>query len=215
MDTQQLSAQNIKEQILEDKKKKPFKRSHFFINPSVQGTYIAFSIIPAVLATVICVYSLIYSGEIVLRAAKEAPLVPIYTMRQTVQSLEKDVYTEKATSKVKELKAELVTLKLSMEDSYRETVKRWNTIRWQIFVVMFWCLILVGSLALIFSHRIAGPLFRIGKCIDQFTEGEDSGPVLLRKRDQYKNLASSVENLRKSLVKKGVLQKIKKHKNNV
>jgi hypothetical protein len=207
MDMQQLNLENVKGQVLEAKKKGQQRRRRSFINPSVQGTYIAFSIIPAVLATLFCTYSLIYSGEIVLRAAKESPLVPIYTMRQTIEELEKEGHNNKTASKVRELKTELTTLKLSLEDSYHNTKIRWNAIRWQIFAVMFWCFVLVGSLALIFSHRIAGPLFRIGKCIDQFAEGKDSGPVRLRKRDHYKNLASSVENLRQSLIEKGVLHK--------
>jgi hypothetical protein len=207
MDPQPLDTQNCKEQIVEKEKGKRYKRSQFFVNPAVQGTYIAFSIVPAVLATLFCTYVLIHGGENVLRAASESPLVPVYTMKLTVESLESEGYTEKTAPKVKRLKRDLTTLKHAMENTYYETVNCWNAIRWQIYAIMVWCLILVGALALLFSHRIAGPLFRIRKCIDLFAEGKDSGPVHLRKRDQYKDLAESLETLRNTLVKKGVLQK--------
>ena len=176
------------------------------VHPSVQAIYIAFSIIPAILAAVFCTYTMTHSGETVLRGAKEVPLVPIYNMRKTVQNLERDGYGGETALQIEELKGELEDLKFSLENSYQDTMKQWNVIRLQIFMVMFWCVILIGCLALVFSHRIVGPLYRLQKCIDQFVLGQDTGPIRLRKKDHYKTLAWSVEKLRKSLVGKGVLQ---------
>lgn len=209
MEIGQANAGSIQDHVFEEKKEKQFKRRRFLVSPSVQVTYIALSVIPAIIATLFCTYVLIYSGETVLRANREAPLVPIYNMRQTVENLEKVRHAGGTASEVNELKAELDTLKLFLEDGYRETLSRWNTVRLQIFCVMFWCVILIACLALVFSHRVAGPLYRLQKCIDQFVLGQDTGPIHLRKKDHYKQLASSIENLRKRLLKKGVLQKIK------
>ena len=205
---EQVNVKTERGHTLEGEMGQRWKRRRFFVNPSVQGVYVALSVIPAILATIFCTFTMIHSGETVLRGTKESPLIPVYNMRQTVENLEKVHYAGGTASEVNELKAELDTLKLFLEDGYRETLSRWNTVRLQIFCVMFWCVILIACLALVFSHRVAGPLYRLQKCIDQFVLGQDTGPIHLRKKDHYKQLASSIENLRKRLLKKGVLQKI-------
>jgi hypothetical protein len=183
-----------------------FKRRKYFVHPSVQGAYIAFSIVPAILASVFCTYALIRGGEVVLRAAREKPLVPIYAIRQTILTLEKDGYNQEASTKVANLKKELAVLKAAMEETYYETLIRWEGIRRQTFLVLFFCVVLVGLLALLHSHRIAGPLFRIGKCINMLSEGKDPGPIRLRKRDQYQDIAKSLEKLRRTLGRQGSLR---------
>ncbi len=207
MDLQQVESAGYSESSkAAAKSAETFKRRKYFVHRSVQGAYIAFSIIPVILASVFCTYALIRGGEVVLRAAKEKPLVPIYAIRQTILTLEKDGYNQEAADKVANLKRELATLKESMENTYYETLNQWEGIRRQTFLVLFFCVVLVGLLALLHSHRIAGPLFRIGKCINMLSEGKDPGPIRLRKRDQYKDLAKSLEELRRALVRKGVVE---------
>ena len=186
--------------------KKKYKRRKYFVHPASQGTYIAFSIIPALLASLLCTFFLIHSGELVLRTAKEKPLVPFYAIRQTILTLEKEGYTKGTEAKVSKLKAELATLKNTLEASYYETLTQWNKIRQKIILILFLLLVLVGSIALLYSHRIAGPLFRINKCINMLSEGKDTGPISLRKRDHFKELAVSLEKLRMNLKDKGLLE---------
>ena len=57
-----------------------------------------------------------------------------------------------------------------------------------------------------FSHRIAGPLYRIRTCVDMLAEGKNMAPIRLRKRDEFKELAASLENLRSALKDKGLLE---------
>lgn len=186
--------------------KEKYKRRKYFVHPASQGTYIAFSIIPALLASLFCTFFFIHSGELVLRTAKEKPLVPFYAIRQTILTLEKEGYTKGTEAKVIKLKAELATLKNTLEASYSETLTQWNKIRQKIILVLFLLLVLVGSIALLYSHRIAGPLFRINKCINILSEGKDTGPISLRKRDHFKELAVSLEKLRMNLKDKGLLE---------
>ena len=141
-----------------------------------------------------------------LRTSKEGPIIYAYSMRQTLQVLEKEAHTKKTAPALDKLERELTALKRSMENTYSETLEGWSDIRFHMFVLLFCCLMLTGILALYFSHRVAGPLFRIGRCIDQYSRGKDSGPVRLRKRDQYKDLAASLEKLRVELLKTGYLK---------
>jgi len=45
------------------------------------------------------------------------------------------------------------------------------------------------------SHRVAGPLYRIGKSLDDMAQGDYSFIVRLRKRDEFKNLAAKLNNV--------------------
>jgi methyl-accepting chemotaxis protein len=186
--------------------KKKYKRRKYFVHPLSQGTYIAFSIIPALLTSLFCTYLLVHSGELVLRTAHEKPLVPFYSIRQIILTLEKEHYTEETEQKVGKLKDELAALKNALEASYSETLTQWNRIIREISVMLILFLVLVAGIALLYSHRIAGPLFRINKCINLLSEGKDTGPIVLRKHDHFKELAESLENLRMNMKDKGLLK---------
>ena len=60
----------------------------------------------------------------------------------------------------------------------------------------FFSLWFIAVLSLLYSHRTAGPLYRIKKCVDSFVEKKDTGPIKLRKHDEFKDLAASLEKLR-------------------
>ena len=49
------------------------------------------------------------------------------------------------------------------------------------------------------SHRMAGPIFRICRVLQEMAEGDISGEVRLRKKDEFKQLAKEVDNLKISL----------------
>ncbi len=56
--------------------------------------------------------------------------------------------------------------------------------------------ILVGTLL---SHRIAGPVYAIGRFIDRMKSGDYSGGLTLRKKDQLKGLAIKISGLKDKL----------------
>jgi methyl-accepting chemotaxis protein len=63
-------------------------------------------------------------------------------------------------------------------------------------VILSVCLILVFTTFSIFlSHRIAGPIFKIKSVIDQIASGKTPQKFYLRKHDEFKELAESVNNL--------------------
>ncbi|MFH1674981.1 MAG: hypothetical protein ABIF87_16375 [Pseudomonadota bacterium] len=185
---------------------KRYKRKRYFIHPSSQGRYIALSILPALIMSLFCTYFLINSGEIVLKAAKQKPLVPFHSIRQTIVTLEKEGYTKDTATKVAKLKTELNSLRNILETIYLDTLTQWDRTKKIIFIVLFSVLLLVGLLALSYSHRTAGPLVRIKKGIEMLSEGRDMPPVRLRKNDQFKELAESLNELRSHLKDRGLLE---------
>ena len=74
---------------------------------------------------------------------------------------------------------------------------------------------LVFILALLFSHRIAGPVYRIGKTLEEISKGNLSLRIRLREGDELVDLADMINNLTENLNKtivsdKDMLIKIEK-----
>jgi hypothetical protein len=55
----------------------------------------------------------------------------------------------------------------------------------------------IVAFGIVISHRIAGPLYRIGRTIDAVVRGEDVEFIRLRKKDEQelKNLAERINKL--------------------
>ena len=61
---------------------------------------------------------------------------------------------------------------------------------------------LVGILAIVLSHRIAGPIFRIKKTLDEVIKGDYGKRLYLRNTDELKDVAESINSLVELLEKK-------------
>ena len=60
-------------------------------------------------------------------------------------------------------------------------------------------LVFLFFFVMIASHRMAGPIFRIRRILRDMSDGDISGEVRLRKKDEFKHLAEEVDNLKVSL----------------
>ncbi len=56
-------------------------------------------------------------------------------------------------------------------------------------------LLLIWIVALELSHRIAGPLYRLEKELDERISGAKQGPIELRKKDELKLLVDKLNKL--------------------
>lgn len=72
-------------------------------------------------------------------------------------------------------------------------VKRQILLRTVLFAIPV--LLVVVSFAVLFSHRLVGPLFRIYRTIDEVVRGKDVEPIRLRKKDELGELAGRVNEL--------------------
>ena len=62
-------------------------------------------------------------------------------------------------------------------------------------------IVIVSTIGLFYSHRIAGPAYRMVKDIDRVLEGERGVVVRLRKTDKLKDLAEKLNQLLKKIEK--------------
>lgn len=82
-----------------------------------------------------------------------------------------------------------------VQEAFIDIVKR------QIFARTIWFLIpailVIIAFGIIISHRIAGPLYRIERTIDQVVQGGDVEYIRLRKKDEpeLKNLSNRINDL--------------------
>jgi signal transduction histidine kinase len=72
-------------------------------------------------------------------------------------------------------------------------VRRQVLVRTLLFLVPI--ILVIVSFTILISHRVAGPLFRIQRTIDEVVRGEDVQDIKLRKKDELKGLAAKVNEL--------------------
>ncbi len=57
------------------------------------------------------------------------------------------------------------------------------------------CLVLIWIIALELSHRVAGPFYRLEKELDERIAGKKHGPIMLRRKDEFKLLVDKINQL--------------------
>lgn len=181
------------------------KRRRYLIHPSSQFKYIAMSVLPALVMSIFCIYFLVKTGELLLQKEKGKLSLQVSSIDETIQQLERERYPKEAIEKIEVLKKKLLIFKETLGIKHFAMLEEWAKTKMSLLAVLTLVLICVGIMALLYSHRIAGPLFRIKKSIDTLSEGKDITPVQIRKYDEFKELAGSLEKLRKTLKEKGFL----------
>jgi len=65
----------------------------------------------------------------------------------------------------------------------------------KLYSVSFILLFIIAVICIIFTHKIAGPVYHLEKVIDKVIKGEDFELVHLRNNDELKSLASKINHL--------------------
>lgn len=180
-------------------------RKSYLLHPSSQLKYVEMTVVPALLMCVLCTSFLIRSGEVFLTKEKTQLAVEVAYLSDTTNSLEHQQYPADTLQKIEVLKKRLSIMRNNLEIQYLETVKQWNNTKVVLFLFAAIVILTAGCIALVFSHRIAGPLVRLRRVVEGLAEGKDAGMVKFRTYDEFKELAAAVEKLRKVLKEKGMV----------
>ncbi len=186
--------------------KRNFKRKCFFIHFSSQIKYIAMSILPALITSLFCIYFLMKTSELTLQAERVKLSIITSTLNANIEGLETTQNPEETIRKIEKIKQEVSSLNKILDITYYNTFNEWRKTKTRLLTGLFFILILVGIIALLYSHRIAGPIKRIKYCVEMFTEGKDTSYVHVRGYDEFKELAESLEKLRRYLKTKNILK---------
>jgi HAMP domain-containing protein len=182
------------------------KRKKFLIHPSSQLKYIALSVLPALIMTLFCTYFLVTTGESILKTEKEQHFVEISSVSQALYNLETEGCPQGTANELRRLMNELLPMQTILATTHFDTFVKWEKTRFFIFAGLISILLFVAIIALLSSHRIAGPIIRIRKSVEMLCEGKDIAPVTLRSYDEFKDLAASLDRLRMRLKDKGFLE---------
>jgi sensor c-di-GMP phosphodiesterase-like protein len=182
-------------------------RRRYFIHSSSQLKYIAMSVLPAFLISLFCTFFVVKSGEYIIEREKYKLFVELSSFHQTVSKLEQSrQYTPEVREKIQGLQAELRSIEDILRITYTDTIREWEKTKVIIFIFLPIVLLFVGFIALIYSHRVAGPLFRLKRSLEMLSEGKDVPAFRFRTYDEFKELAISFERLQKSLREKGFVK---------
>lgn len=189
--------------------KNKIRRKRYFIHPSSQIKYILMSILPALIMTIFCIQILINSGQDILVKEKEAFVKQNALLgrkvEESVLDLTESNYSDEAVTTISDLLEELISSRTRFEMAHFRVVRKWAETQMMIFSLAFFMLLGTGIISLMYSHRIAGPIYRLRRYINMLGEDKDIPPIRLRRYDEFKELADSLEKLRKHLKTKGVL----------
>lgn len=185
-------------------------RRKYLVHPSSQLKYIALTIFPALLIGFISSFLLITSGEKLILEERARLIREVNAVNYTVQLLFEYLEKKKIPQIdriVERLLKNIIRLRGKLEMMYFNIVREWLNTKIIVFGSILLIIIGVGIVALLQSHRVVGPLYRLKRYIDLLSEGKEIPPVKIRRHDEFKELADSLEKLRKSLERKGILKK--------
>ena len=177
------------------------RRSHFFIHASSQSKVIALSVIPALLMAVYSLYVVYVGTWPVIVASVETPRVSVMEARALLATYRSPEYAGAMTrgAMLRQLDAQLADMDQQLADGHESMIAAWGAARLRITMALFAALFLVGTLSVLTSHRLVGPLTRIRNNLNSLAAGESIPPVHLRKHDEFKDLAAALEALRQRL----------------
>ncbi len=176
-----------------------YKRTRHFIHPSSQLKYIALSILPAIIIGIFCTIVLVKSNELFVGIDEEIIFAELSQMRETVRALEKETYAANMTGKLRTMKDQLRSLESTLRMTYSDEPGEQDETLSVAFVGLLCVLACTGLISLFHSHRVAGPILRMKKCMDMLCEGKKIPPIRVRKHDEFKEVAESLNNLRNVL----------------
>ncbi|MDD2702696.1 MAG: hypothetical protein PHC33_01645 [Candidatus Omnitrophica bacterium] len=188
-----------------------FKRRKYLVHFSSQFKYITLSVLPAFLISIFCVNLIFASGEVIFKKEKARILKRAIEINlavdETLLWLQKENYASEVSERTGRLLKDLVTLENGIQTSYFNAIRQWAAFKSVILFGIVVALVFIAMLSLLYSHRIAGPLYRIQKYINSLAEGKDIPAVRFRNYDEFKEVADALEKLRVVLKQKSYGQK--------
>lgn len=178
------------------------KRRNYFISPSIQLKYILMSVLPASVIGIYATLFLFRTGELLMLREERMLSVEISGYICTVSMVTKDIPSIEGKRRMVRFLEDLNYLQRDSKKRYSRNIKFLKEVKNVLLfgeALIFLC---VGFLALIYSHRIAGPIFRISRYLRMLIEGKEIPPVKVRHYDEFKEVAELLDKLRQILKEK-------------
>lgn len=181
-------------------------RKKYFVNFSVQFKYIMMSVLPVLLMSLFCIYFVIQSGEMLIEKQKAKIVEEFSSIDKTLTQMQAVKLPKDVSNQLEIFAKRISILQEELNIQHYHIVEEWAKTRMQLLAVLFLGVLCVGIISLIYSHRIAGPVYRLTKAIETLQAGKESGSIKLRPADEFQELADSLEKLRVMLKNQGYLK---------
>ncbi|MCX7661914.1 MAG: hypothetical protein N2Z79_04440 [Candidatus Omnitrophica bacterium] len=168
------------------------KRRRYIVNWRFQTKYILFGVLPIVILGILSISLLSHYARSLLIEQRQILLTQISTLESIFASQNE----EKLTPKVFEGLIEGVkNLKLFTSDLLRSNLRELIRLNQTIFLTMI--LLVFGAVffGVLYSHRIAGPIFRIQRLLLDLTQHIQI-PIRVRKYDEFQDFFNAIDKLR-------------------
>lgn len=119
-----------------------------------------------------------------------------------LSTISKDIPSVEGRRKMVRFLDNLHSIQVESGRRYKRNLKFLQEVRNALLFGEALIFVCVGILALVYSHRIAGPIFRISKYIKMLSEGKEIPPVKVRYYDEFKEVAEQLDKLREKLGEK-------------
>lgn len=185
--------------------KKQKRRVYFLVHSSSQIKFVIMSILPTLIISFFCAYFIVRMGELIFyiergKASLEMAHVDYSKIfLNPANSLPKD--------KLRFFSSELTKARDNIATAYKKAALEWIKIRRNFIVMLIVIVVIEAFLTFFYSHRIAGPLIRLKRCMDKLANGERVEKMRFRKNDEFKELAASFNKLYLKLQKEGFIKK--------
>ena len=181
-------------------------RKRYFVNFSIQFKYIMMSVLPVLLMSLFCIYFVIQSGELLVEKQKSKIVEEFSSLDKTIKQMQAVNLPKDVNNQLEIFAKKLSILQDELHIQYYYLVEKWAETRMKLLAVLFLGVFCVGIISLIYSHRIAGPIYRLKKAIEAMQEGKEISFIKVRPSDEFQDLAESLEKLRVILKNKGHLK---------
>jgi nitrate/nitrite-specific signal transduction histidine kinase len=166
--------------------KQGFVRKHFFIDRKMQGRYMLTLLIPMLILLVFFLITLYYASQSIVSTTTRI-------IKEEVENKTATQFQDEANPPVQAYQALLSDIKnyvrdFSSDAKYRRAVLA--SLLWIFGIGIFLIVAQIALLTIFFSHKLAGPIYRLEKVCHSIIEGNYSEKIFLRKGDEMQNLAN-------------------------
>jgi nitrogen fixation/metabolism regulation signal transduction histidine kinase len=168
-----------------NQKSASFSRTHFFIDRKFQGRYMMTFLVPMVVLLLFMLFTLYFASMTIIDT----------TTRIIKKDIENKVSLElqdQVEPNINQYKSTLNGINLyvrtfSSNKEFKQSVL--SSLLWVFGIGMILVIIQIVFLTVFFSHKIAGPVYRLEKVCHNMISGNYTDQIHLRKGDEMQNLA--------------------------
>jgi methyl-accepting chemotaxis protein len=171
-------------------------RKRFLINLRLQLKYISLIVLPLILIGAIIINVTTTVNKLMMSTQRQQLMSQVAALEDSASALQRNPAQTVAIEKVQR---DIQNLKFLSRDLIAMNEFQWVKLN-RLIIQIILLLVIGGSiLGILISHKIAGPIYRLEKVVNDMAEGKKISAVKIRRYDEFHSLADALERLRKRI----------------